>query len=64
MVDCLQVNSSRWAPSIDRPVKLNTWLCCLADSREIEDHVEPPPPPPSIRDRFLSTPEKNLPVIY
>lgn len=39
MVDCLQVNSSRWAPSIDRSVKLNTWLCFLADSREIEEQV-------------------------
>lgn len=68
MVDCLQVNSSRWAPSIDRSVKLNTWLCFLADSREIEEQVEPshppPPPPPSITDRILSTPGKNLPVIY
>lgn len=47
MVDCLQVNSSRWAPSIDRSVKLNTWLCFLADSREIEEQVEPSHPPPS-----------------
>lgn len=45
MVDCLQVNSSRWAPSIDRSVKLNTWLCFLADSREIEEQVEPSHPP-------------------
>lgn len=52
MVDSLQVNSSRWAPSIDRSVKLNTWLCFLADSREIEEQVEPSHPPPLPRHRL------------